>query len=150
MIEDENFTALLSVLRGLILETDYTNQDGTKIILNHSGFYIPSKEKFFWGDDLLWDRKQYKNYFNHAWDGPEDVIIVHGHTPIPLMLRDYEKMKKMASYPETFKPLEYDEGALWYADNHKVNIDTGAVWTGQAVVLDLDTFDEHIFFTGVK
>lgn len=149
LIEDENFTAFLPVLKGLILEINYTNQDGTKIILNHSGFYTPSKEKPS-ADDLIWDRKQYKNYFNHDWDGPEDVIIVHGHTPIPLIVKEYEKMKKIATHPENFKPFDYEDGALWYADNHKVNIDTGAVWTNQTVVLDLDTFDEHIFYGGVN
>ena len=39
----------------------------------------------------------------------------------------------------------YDGGALWWCDDHKVCLDMGTVWTNMIVVLDLDTFDEHIF-----
>lgn len=138
MLEEKNFTDLLPVLRRLILETEYTNQDGIKFILNHSGFYSPKEEKN--NSKIIWDREQYKYYFNHSWEGPEDVIVVHGHTPIPIMIEEYKKI-----YPKVLKALDYEDGALWYANNHKVNLDTGACWTGQTVMLDLDTLDEHIF-----
>ena len=69
------------------------------------------------------------------------MIMVHGHTPISLMIKD---MQKIAWFYQKEEP-KYDGGAFWYADNHKVNLDTGACWTVFTVVLDLDTFDEHIF-----
>ena len=62
-------------------------------------------------------------------------------TPIPLMIKD---MQETAWLYQKEEP-KYDCGAFWYADNHKINLDTGACWTGIAVMLDLDTFDEHIF-----
>ena len=35
--------------------------------------------------------------------------------------------------------------ALWYCNNHKVCIDMGTYNTNITVLLDLDTFEEHIF-----
>ena len=113
--------------------------DNINIILNHSGYY--NNNKFTWNDELFWDRTQYKVDFAKGWRGPEDIVVVHGHTPIPLMVED---MQETAWFYQKEEPT-YDGGAFWYADNHKVNLDIGACWTGVAVMLDLDTFDEHIF-----
>ena len=48
-------------------------------------------------------------------------------------------------------PDEEFRGAFWYcADEngkcHKCDLDCGAVATGCAVMLDLDTFTEHLFY----
>jgi hypothetical protein len=39
-----------------------------------------------------------------------------------------------------------EPGAYWYAGGHKVNIDCGCVFTDTIVLLNLDTWDEEIFF----
>lgn len=143
ILTDENGMSIYPLMGSLILQTEYINKDNIKIILNHSGYYQGSSSS---KDELLWDRKQYKTDFAKGWCGPEDVIVIHGHTPIPFMIKD---MQEIAWQYQKEEP-EYDEGAFWYADNHKVNIDTGACWTGEIVVLDLDTFDEHIFYGGVN
>lgn len=44
----------------------------------------------------------------------------------------------------------YVEGAFWYCNDHKVNIDCGSFFTGQTVLLNLDTFDEHIFMVDME
>ena len=43
------------------------------------------------------------------------------------------------------KSIQIDLGALWYCEDHKVCLDTGAWATGYTVLFNLDTFDEHIF-----
>lgn len=115
---------------------EYINKDDLKIILTHAGF-TPYEKHHIKEDELLWDR----NHYYEPWedDCDENVIIVHGHTPIPLMKRNLGF--------QNFDTL----GACWYCigqDNqpHKCNIDTGAYWLGYTVLLDLDTFDEHLFF----
>ncbi len=139
ILADEHGFSIYPLMGSLITQTEYINKDNIKIILNHSGFY--QDEGFPREYDLLWDRIQYKTDFAKGWRGPEDVIVVHGHTPIPFMIED---MQETAWLYQKEVP-KYDCGAFWYADNHKINLDTGACWTGIAVMLDLDTFDEHIF-----
>ena len=120
----------------------YTNRDGKVIYLSHAGFTpaLPKSTR-----DLVWDRY-------HIMEGwPEDcdeMIVVHGHTPTMLMSRydpwgivnDEDREAIFAG-----KQKNPAKGAVWYADGHKVNIDCGSVWTGKTVLLDLDTFEQHIF-----
>lgn len=124
-------------LRSLPYALSYVNKDGITILLSHAG-YTP------WGDgnggikvpcqyDLVWDR-------DHVLDEPTDeedwyhAIIVHGHTPIPILADDIN-----------YEEEEVEPGALYYAESRKICIDNGSVWTGCACLLDLDTFEEHIF-----
>lgn len=109
----------------------YINRNGAEVILTHSGFQprvgeIPR--------DVIWDR----NHLNkHNWPKDKElanIILVHGHTPIECQLAEY-----------TTGDVELEDGAFWYCDDHKVNIDCGTVWNDFTVLLDLDTWDEHIF-----
>lgn len=121
--------------------TCYMNKQGQIIYLSHAGFTpffkddtnteikIPNNER------LIWDREHFYDDWNE--NDCANVIIIHGHTPIPLMLDKINAPRDMVIEP----------GAYWYDNDHKVNIDCGAVWTGSSVLLDLDTWDEHIFFT---
>lgn len=140
ILADENGFDIYPLMKDLILETEYLNKDGMRIILNHSGFYDENKT-FPWGNELLWDRTRYKRDFAKGWLGPENVIVVHGHTPIPLLVKE---LQDVAEFYQKEPPV-YEDGAFWYADNHKVCLDMGSVWSNKTVVLDLDTFDEHIF-----
>jgi hypothetical protein len=119
-------------IRALPLWAEYTNQDGDKIIMSHSGvtpklgFNIESCSR----KSLLWDR----DHLNAKhWHRNDNEFHVHGHTPILLM--PFFKNKD----------VEIEPGALWYCDGHKINIDNGGVWTDNICLLDLDTWDEHIF-----
>lgn len=111
-------------LRRLPIYENYENTSGYLIHLTHAGFTpTPDAIDEF---DAFWDRK----HIADEWpEGHENEIVVHGHTPIGLVDLKWR--------PE--------DGAMWYANCHKINIDMGAYDTGFTLLLDLDTFDEHIF-----
>ena len=115
----------------------HSTRYGEAVALSHAGFtpWLSSDgvDIVIPGDqDLIWNR-------DHFLDTPKideidpEVIIVHGHTPIPFLLDDL-------NIPED----GYNEGAFWYDNHRKVCIDCGAVWTGEAVLLNLDTWEETI------
>lgn len=118
-----------TLLKNLPLEKIYLNKQGQKVILTHAG-YTPHLHTSISEEDYLWNRY----HFNQKWDDNfPDVVMVHGHTPVPYMdefLRDCPKNI---------------DGALWYCNNHKVNIDMCTVMTGEICLLDLDTWEQHIF-----
>lgn len=127
-LEDNTQTGWYRFFKELPLYETYTNSSGHNIILCHSGFspkgrkeetIIPTAR-----EALIWDRR---HIASRHWSGASNSIIVHGHTPI--MHIDFDATP----------------GALWYCNNHKVGIDNGAFATGKTCLLDLDTFDEHIF-----
>ena len=120
-------------IRALPTHATYTNKDGIKILMSHSG--VVPKAGWELGDcgreALLWDRNCIRA---KHWHRADNEVVVHGHTPIDLM-------------PQfDGKDIEIEPGAFWYCDDHRINIDTGACWNDDTVLLDLDTFDEHIFF----
>ena len=126
--------AKIEQLRKLAYGAECINAKGQKIILTHAGFtpYLNrniEKEE----DYLIWNR----THFYEKWDEYfPDTIIVHGHTPI-LYLGDF-----MSDEKRDFNKIE---GAYWYCNNHKVNIDKCTIITGELLLLDLDTWEEHIF-----
>ena len=126
---------LIRKLKDLPTHAFYVNKLGETVCLSHAGFTpwsdengeieIPSRT------DLIWDRLHYFDGAQDLWH--EDAIVVHGHTPIPCMLEDLNVKD------------EYEGGAWWYADGRKCCIDSGAVFTCQATLIDLDTWEETIF-----
>jgi calcineurin-like phosphoesterase family protein len=115
-------------LKSLLTQWTYVNAFGMKCELSHAGFTPGAHEK-----DLIWDRK----HFRHPWpEGYNDTLIVHGHTPCQLM--DEELLVGE-------QDDEREIGAYWYCDFHKVDLDNASFYTNACVLLDLDTFDEHIF-----
>ena len=113
------------------------NINGEHIYLCHAGFTpwlkedggikVPNPK----GSDLIWDRDHYLETTSRGPWG--NAIVVHGHTPIPYIWEDLRIPKE-----------DQEMGALWYNAN-KVCIDTGAHWTHHTVLLNLDTWEEHIF-----
>lgn len=123
-------TEWIKILDSLPLVRVCGNVQCITIYLSHAGLTPWKGMEIFPSEyDLLWDR-------DHYLEDPkeEDLwgISIHGHTPIPYILED-------------LRINEFDGGALWYCCNHKICLDTGACFTGSAVLLDLDTFDQHIF-----
>jgi hypothetical protein len=120
-------------IRKLPLWADYINQDGDRIILSHSGV-MPKRG---WSMDslsrksLLWDRDHLTDI---SWHGADNEFDVHGHTPIDIM--PFYKGKK---------DIIISPGICCYCNGHKINIDNGGCWTDSICVLNLDTFEEHIF-----
>ena len=117
----------LEYLKSRPLVQIYDNTKGNKIILSHAG---PSRLAKYEENNVppsvvLWDR----DCCAPIPEGVDsNVILVHGHTPIPYIY-------------ESWTPKG---GVLLYNDQ-KIDIDFGSVVTNTAVLFDLDTFDEHIF-----
>ena len=122
---------LYYALKDLPTCISYKNKQGQIVFLSHAGFTLhkimTSAEEVY-----IWNRE----HFNEEWDHDfEDSVVVHGHTPIPYMdefLYGFSDVNK--------------NGALWYCNNHKVNIDCGTVFTGKSVLLNLDTWEEHFIY----
>lgn len=129
--------------------TEYISANQERIILSHAGF-TPWKDDWYDDDeekkdityrqpsskDLIWDR----DHFLDEWTMEDcvDCFIVHGHTPVPYLLDDIDPACLMG---------EIEPGALVYCGGRKTCIDTGAVFTGICVLLDLDTWDEDVFMS---
>ena len=77
---------------------------------------------------LIWDREHYLEDWKE--DEMDDVIIVHGHTPIHHMSKDLW--------------IEWESGAFWYCNDHKVCIDSGGFFSGEWILLNLDTLEDAV------
>ena len=113
---------------------DTYNIDDRTYILSHAGF-TPWKNKYEdvielpTDEDLIWNR-------HHWFDNPKeteidtDVVIIHGHTPIPYVAMDLN--------------MDWEGGALWYDGGRKVCIDSGGFFTYEWILLNLDSMESHI------
>lgn len=110
----------------------FQNDQGQSVMLCHAGCSPDN------ADDLIWNR----DHIGEEWpENYDNMIIVHGHTPIELMCKYLWGIERKR---------DHSRKAMWYCPDingnyHKVNIDNGAVWTGAAILLNLDTWEEHLF-----
>ena len=122
----------LSRIRKLPTWDTYDTDDRT-YIFTHAGF-TPWKNdceeiELPTDEDMIWNR-------NHWLDNPQEseidteVVIVHGHTPIPYVAMDLN--------------MEWEGGAFWYDGGRKVCIDSGGFFTHEWILLNLDTMESHI------
>ena len=126
-IGDSAIDWVISKIQEMPTHLELINKQGIKILLSHSG-YRPEEEK----KDYIWDR----DHFRHSWPSGEkykNIVMVHGHTPIP-------------GYFMTEPLFLKDPGAYYYCGDRKINIDCGAVWTGYTTMLNLENFDETVFY----
>ena len=130
---EENKRAWWNYLRKLPTYKKYINTNGYTIHLSHAGFNPMQDDAIPYDDELLWDREHIIT-LNPIFN--ENEICVHGHTPIPLLIKTVRQLKH--------EEIVWD-GAFWYANNHKVDLDCASWYTGQTVLLNLDSFDEYIF-----
>lgn len=117
----------------------YTNPSGDEFWLSHAGCDYTEHINELSREQLIWDRS---HFLTNMWyhDNPENLYIVHGHTPIPILLEE------MSMYCDDIpRDGEVEPGAYYYADGHKIDIDCGAHFTDMTVLFNLDTFDEEIF-----
>lgn len=121
------------ILRHLPEKYEYINADGHTLILSHAGFTPPT------GDNLTWDRQHIYNPWPQGFD---ETIIIHGHTPIPNLIGELISLKQ---FLPGFLVERWEGGIYPYCGGHKIDIDCASFETGKIVLLDLDTFDEHIF-----
>lgn len=121
----------IRILKDLPLWAEYINQEGDKILLSHSG----ATPKSCWPlsslsrNALLWDRNCLRECH---WHREDNEYAVFGHTPVQIMDK-YCGCGKCEQAP------------LVFCDGHKINIDNGSCWNRQVCMVNLDTFDKHIF-----
>lgn len=117
----------------------YKNKDNKWIYMSHAGWSPCAYDDIPKDEDLIWDRDHYL----YAWpeEAPDDIIILHGHTPIFYVIVDRQR------YSRTPLKMPKLPCAYWYSNNHKCCIDNAAFYTKSTVLLDLDTFEEHKFYT---
>ena len=129
LLGEEKTDVWRSMLTKLPTHAIYTNTSGKKVFLSHAGCNIWADEpdNIPEDEDLLWDRLHYFNTKGHLM--AEDIIVVHGHTPILYLAED-------AGIEE---PDEWI--ALEYCDGKKYCIDQGTVFSGHSILLNLDTFE---------
>ena len=78
---------------------------------------------------LIWDREHYlEDWVDGEMD--DDIVVVHGHTPIHHLSEDLW--------------VEWESGAFWYCDDHKVCIDSGGFFSGEFILLCLDTREDIV------
>lgn len=107
----------------------YTASTGDHIILCHAGFTpgekwdkLSAEEKGF---QFLWDREHFKD----AWPaGYDNTYIIHGHTPLQLMMKD----GILSSDSESL--------CVSYANNHKICLDVSTAFSGAALMFNLTTW----------
>lgn len=145
--QDTQIDLLRKIYRLPKIET-YTNSQGQLVILTHAGL-TPGvsetriRERLRMNMDMayLWNREHFSDPWpkNHLY---KNRIIVHGHTPVPYLMYYEPELKEKSNY----KDLEPSAlVALFYQNNHKINIDLGCSDTKRTVLLDLDTF-KTIYF----
>lgn len=128
----------IGIIDHLPYHTVYTNKNEQHIILSHAGFTPSGLTSTINNRDLIWGRE----HISDSWpDGLEDVIVVHGHTPVPYIYKTYG-----VSMPADLNKMS----CFWYAtdqngNNHKCCLDLGCWHTKKTVLLDLDTFETHHF-----
>lgn len=117
----------------------YTNPSGDEFWLSHAGCDYTEHINELSREQLIWDRS---HFLTNMWyhDNPENLYIVHGHTPTPILVEE------MSMYCDDIpRAGEIAPGAYFYAKGHKIDIDCGAHFTGYTTLLNLDTFDEEVF-----
>jgi serine/threonine protein phosphatase 1 len=115
-----------------------TTKLNTNIYLSHAGFfYHDNLETCIKEQDFLWNRKHIATTGNLG----NNSLMIHGHTPVQ-HINGFLGNKIKESFDNNMV------GAFWYNDMNKVCIDCGSAFSNYTVLLDLDTFDEHIFQCG--
>lgn len=133
---------LIDRLKILPNQLEYINTKGQRIILNHSGSTPESYDKwekslFKKGTNLYtWDR----HHFHREWDGDDNTIVVHGHTPVPHVITSIDPTGKI--YGEQ---IEADE-VFRYCDGHKIDLDICSALTKKIALFDLDELKVEKYF----
>jgi serine/threonine protein phosphatase 1 len=125
-------------IRELPTVITYINKNNTFFWMSHAGAMPTEKYQALFDYEKeysdMWDRKHFLELWPQDW---ENIKIIHGHTPVQLM---YTFDKRISTSLGAF-PLIYENG-------HKINLDTGAIWTNQIGLYNLDTEAVEVIFKG--
>lgn len=123
-MSEEDVKDLLEKISALPFYAEYTNPDGIRIIMTHSGYTFDMSDWY----QMIWNRTHYYT------EGiiPVNTLVVHGHTPTPYLCRAIEEV--------------IPEGLAWYDNGHKIDVDLGVHFTKKTCLLNLDTLEEEIIY----
>lgn len=134
-IKDPEAKEVMWKFRRLSTYLIYTRLDSKTVFMSHSGCTDIENEH-----DLLWDRNEYITYLNFTnYD-----YVIHGHTSAQHIQEDLENINEFLSDNKKFKVPKYNGGAYFYY-TWRCCVDCGTIHSSSVVLLDLDTFEEHIF-----
>ena len=139
-VTEENRMNYYWKLRTLPLEIRLAALNGKHFIyLTHSGC-VPDVDIYNNVEDFVWDRLHFCNQCRDNFHGD---ISIEGHTS-----QEFVK-KKIDSFMTTkvagARLYEEKDGCLYYCNGHKINIDRGAYYTNETVLLNIDTLESKIF-----
>lgn len=122
-------------IKALPLWAEYTNVHGDHILMTHSGClpkigygFDPSLRRLW-----VWDRDHLKE---KRWHRDKNEFVVHGHTTTIHLLENLNILEES----DISNPL-----LVKYCQNHKINIDLCAHYTGICALLNLDSL-QPIYF----
>lgn len=137
MLKDDCDPETVKVVSKLPLIDTYTNVDGITFIMSHAGFSYDIEEK---SRDYLWDR--YHFYFHD--DIPDDVIVIHGHTPCKYLRMDSKLISDLVVV--SGESCNGTDGIVKYNGGRKIDIDCGTYETGFIVLYCLDDYKIYGFY----
>lgn len=99
----------------------YENKNGQTIYLSHSGAYNPFLVERYKGQEInetvfIWDREHLRR--SHWYEDYPNAFVVHGHSPVQVFFAA--------------------DAPVVYCNKHKIDLDTGAFFTGKMSLFDLD------------
>ena len=126
-IADPNRARYYQKLRMAPLEVRLAAFDRKRFIyLTHAG-YSPHLYNALTVEDMVWDRQ-------HFFDDPaqDGSLLVHGHTSCIHLKKKLQESKRF-----------YDDskGYLFYANGTKIDIDVGACFYNETILLNIDTLE---------
>lgn len=130
---DPNRARYYQKLRMAPLEVRLAAFDRKRFIyLTHAG-YSHHLYNALTVEDMVWDRQ-------HFFDDPaqDGSLLVHGHTPCTHLKKKLQESKRF-----------YDDskGYLFYANGTKIDIDVGAYFYNETILLNIDTLEGIKFIT---
>ena len=123
-IKDGRPMRIINELEALPTLCEVMNNEGVKLTFSHAGF---REENINDKNEHVWSR----DHFSRKW---KDGIMIHGHTPV------------MSSHMRFFTNQSREEAYTnpmpqWYADDTKLDIDTGCFSTNVIYLVNTDTME---------
>lgn len=102
------------------------------IYLTHAG-YSPHLYNALTVEDMVWDRQ-------HFFDDPaqDGSLLVHGHIPCTHLKKKLQENKRL---------YDDSQGYVFYANGTKIDIDMGACFYNETILLNIDTLEGIKFIT---
>lgn len=149
-LNPETIKYLIKKIEQMPEKGEYINKKGQIIHLSHAGTALDYSNVDLHYFDMkhmnpyLWDRKHYLRKWPEGYD---NHFIIHGHTPVPYMMKDFLEINrflgKMEFEVDPYKQFEI----LNYSDGHKFCLDVGSFMSGTAALFDLDELKVEKYFT---